>query len=149
MPHQPSPSSTTIRKRPRFITLAAVIFLLFSTFGWLRFQQAVVGSAWLNTLNIFPPPPYFALTGALWGLVGLLTAIALFTGWRSAPRITLIAAGFFVLSYWLDYLLFNQSPAAFQSLIFEITISLLGLLFAAFLPRLPGSRRFFNESSGN
>ena len=141
--------SPLMRKRPLLIKLAAIIYLLFSTFGWLRFQQATAGAAWLNALGISPPPPYIALTGISWGLAGLLAAIAIFLGWRSAPRLALAAASLIVISYWLDFGLFNQSPIQFGSLIVEIMVSLFGLLAAAFLPRLPGPRRFFDETSGD
>jgi hypothetical protein len=141
--------SKSIRKRPRFITMAVVIYLLFSIFGWLRFQQATDGATWLKALDISPPPPYIALTGISWGLVGLLAAIAIFMGWRSGPRLALGAAGFFVISYWIDFGLFNQSPVQIESLMVEIIASLSGLLAATFLPRLPGPRRFFDETSGD
>ena len=149
MDPESSSFSPSIRKRPRIIYLAAVIYLLFSIFGWLRFQQATAGATWLKALDISPPQPYIALTGISWGLAGLLAAIAIFMGWRSGPRLALGAAGFFVISYWVDFGLFNQSPIQFESLIVEILASLSGLLGATFLPRLPRPRRFFDETSGD
>lgn len=137
------------RKRPRIITLAALVYLLFSILGWLRFQQTISASEWLNGLDIFPPPIYIALTGTSWGLIGLWAAVALFMGRRSAPLLAQIAAAFIVTSYWLDYFLFSQPPFHLKNNVFEIIISLFGLLAAACLPRLPASQRFFNETSGS
>jgi len=136
-------------KRPRLIKLAAIIYLLISMFGWLRFQQAIAGSAWLHALAIFPPYPYIALTGMAWGLAGLSAAITIFIGWRFAPQLALIVTGFIVATYWLDFVLFNQSPVQLNDILFELIVSLAGLLAIIILPRLPGPKRFFDEKSGN
>jgi hypothetical protein len=48
-----------------------------SIYGWLRFQQSL--SLWkiLIQIGIWPGPLYLAISGAVWGMLGLIAVLGI------------------------------------------------------------------------
>jgi hypothetical protein len=114
-------------RRPFWVSVIAVIFLLLAAVGWLRFQQTLASWNLLSELGVWPGPLYLALSGAAWGMPGLPAAWGLWTGRRWAVRFAWPAAGFYPLTYWVDRLFLTRSPQALAAWPFWLGVSLLWL----------------------
>ncbi len=118
--------------------------------GWLRLWLSVVNWYWLaNVAGVFPGPFYLAVTGALWGLVGLATLLWVLLRRCRRVLVTFSAILFFALTYWLDRLFFAQVGGVGENVTFAVGITLLGLLYCcwALLP-LPKLRARFHKQNG-
>jgi hypothetical protein len=76
-----SPEKSRKQKSKRFplsLIFLMLGFLVVSVYGWLRLQQSLVLWEILSLIEIRPGPAYLAASGAAWGIVGLVTVIALF-----------------------------------------------------------------------
>lgn len=118
--------------RSIFLKLLILGFLLLSWFGWLRLVQALSQADFLEALGVHIPVLYLALSGAAWGVAGIVCAVALWThqGWASwtARITTLVCAAW----YWLDRLLLAIPGASQVNVPFAIGLCLV-LAAAVFL----------------
>jgi hypothetical protein len=129
----------------RTLSLKALTFgmLIFSSFGWLRLQQAVSDWSFLVQLGIQPGPLYQALGGVLWGLLGPIAAISLWYRLTWSVVFTETAVLVFAASYWLDRLALSRSAVSQTNLFFAIGLTIVGIIYTfGVVERLKGA---FNE----
>ncbi|HEX9018232.1 MAG TPA: hypothetical protein VF806_03550 [Anaerolineaceae bacterium] len=116
-------------KRSFFLGLLIVGYALFSLAGWVRLVETILDWHWLSFAGLWPGPLYLAVTGVLWGLVGLVGAIWLWrrvNGWRLAGSgVALLLA----LTYWVDQLLVASLDRYGSNALFGALITFLGLLY--------------------
>jgi len=115
----------------RILSLKVLVLgmLMFSLFGWLRLQQSVSSWVFLIQLGIHPGPLYLALSGTLWGMLGLTSAVSL---WYCLPWSFIFSEGtavMFVASYWLDRLALSHPAAGQSNLLFAIGLTIIGLIY--------------------
>ena len=130
--------------RPKSVTLLAVGVLTLA--GYYFYRVILVAAQWDFLIDLFPNsyiPYYLALTGVLWGIVGMVIGWGLLRGHHWAPRITQIVVVIFTLYWWFDNLFLASDPAVQTSVLFRLiaTIFLLGLIFLI-LAR-PGAKLYF------
>ena len=127
-------------QRPHlWIRLLALIFVLLSGLGWIRFEQTLAHWGLLLEFGARPGPLYIAAGGILWGLAGLPPAFGLMTrrGW--GPPLARWVAPVYPLSYWADRFLFSSAQGGMQNWVFALVITALWLVYVQLA--LPGSLR--------
>jgi hypothetical protein len=112
----------------RFLLLLAGLFVL-SVYGWLRFQQSL--SLWkiLIQIEVWPGPLYLAISGAAWGLMGLIAVLALFFRLTWAIQYTKVIVLLMAAWYWFDRLVLVQSEAARTNLVFMALLTILAVIY--------------------
>lgn len=125
------------------LELLVIILLLVGGFGALRFYQALRDWNMLLSFELPVHPLYFALSGAVWTIGGIGSALGLWLRWRWAPVVTRLAVVVCALWYWVEALLFRHSAldAANRPFALAMTVLLLGYAFGTLA--LPRQVRFF------
>ena len=103
--------------------------LFFSLTGWLRLYPSIQDWKLLTSLGIFPGPLYLAVYGAVVGLFGAAAAVSLWLRRPWAPRAVQIGALAAAAWYWLDRLLFTQSPSSWINWPFSAGMTVICVLF--------------------
>ena len=111
-------------------------FALISFTGWLRMVYTIQNWYWLSFARVWPGPEYLAITGAVWGLIGLFAVGSL---WMNRPWSRLAGLGaalVYALTYWADRLLFSRAPDSQSNALFALlaTLVALGVALLALLP---------------
>jgi hypothetical protein len=115
--------------------------LTVSALGLARFALA-----WsLPPLPLTVAPWYLALSGGVWGLLGLTAACGLFLGAGWAPGLTRWAGLALTAWHWGDRILFLRSDYARQSWPAALALSVMALGFVFWSLSRAGVRRFFEE----
>ena len=96
----------------------------------LRFQQAIANWNFLLQLGIYPGPLYLAFGGALWGILGLFAALALWYRLTWSAIATEVSVLLFAASYWIDRLVFNRSAVTQTNGFFAVGLTILGLIYS-------------------
>jgi hypothetical protein len=140
-------SETQARRRPSGVTLLSGLVLTFAAINLVRMSQAVI--RWQFLEDLLPIAPiYLVITGLAWGVFGLITAVMIFWGKRSAPW---LAAGlYFGYSgyYWIDRIFMPGYPGKNGSWPFLLMVNCgLGLWGCWILTR-PKARKFFEGLHG-
>jgi hypothetical protein len=130
-------------KRTFELKMLVVGMLVAAFFGFLRFQQTLRYWDLLLRMQAEPGPVYMAVSGLLWGLVGIFTAGVLWLGRPWAARAGRIAAVVIAGSYWGERLLLYRSPASQANALFAALITVVLVAFAFGVLALPRQRRFF------
>jgi hypothetical protein len=113
------------KRRPISFLLLVFALLLMSIYGWLRFQQSLILWNTLIEIEVWPGPLYLAISGAAWGMIGIITAIGLFLRQAWAWRLTRFAVFVIAIWYWFDRLVLVQSEAAQSNWAFMALLTLL------------------------
>jgi hypothetical protein len=124
--NQTAPSRARWR---RFFLAAAFLYL--GLLGAARVQQSLIDWDLLLELGVRPGPLYLAVSGALWGVLGLAAALLAYVRRRWAGRTVFAIGLIFTLSYWADFLAFTRAAEMMTNWPFALGASLLGLLYCA------------------
>ena len=107
--------------------LVWLAFALVTVSGWLRMIHAIRNWHWLTFAEIWPGPLYLAVTGGLWGMVGLVVVLFLFLRWPWSRLAAFGAALLFALTFWADRLLFSRAPGSQSNALFALLVTLLSM----------------------
>lgn len=121
---QPTKIENRHQTRPSSVTLLAYGVLSFAGINLLRLYQTVIQWEFLAELLPFPPL-YLAVSGLVWGAVGLLAVWGLWRGACWAPGFTQLLALAYLIFYWLDRLLLATQHTNW---LFAIAGSVFGLV---------------------
>jgi hypothetical protein len=99
----------------------------------------------LPALPLTIPPAYLALTGAVWGGLGLVVARGLFVGRRWARGATAALALAFVVWYWADRTLLVQTDYADRTWPSAAVASIVLLAGVGYLLTRSGTRRYLRR----
>lgn len=123
--------------------LLALGMLVVSLLGWLRLQFVIGAWQFLQQTGVQPGPPYQAIMGAVWGVGGLVCAVALLARWRWAPRVTRLTV--FVLAgwYWIDLFAFTRAPDALTNWPYQLVLTLACVGFTVAVLALDRQKRYF------
>jgi hypothetical protein len=127
--------------RDRSVTLLALGVLTFAGISLLRLYQVLVQWGFLAEILPFSPL-YLALTGLVWGLVGLVLGWGLLRGRTWAPGFTRLVALAFLIYFWLDRLLLARQTTNWP---FAAVMSLLVLALVFWTLSRRKARIFFGE----
>ena len=133
-------------KRPFSVTLLALSVLSFAVIYLVRFGAALAEWSFLASLSLSVPPLYLAVTGLIWGSVGLVLYPGLWFGKPWAKKAVFVAAPVYGLYYWLEQLFIMDSPLRNANWPFQIFFSIGLLVIAFWVMRRPAIRNYFGES---
>jgi len=123
------------KKRSIGFWLLIIAFALLALSGWQRVAASLAAAYWLTQAGANPGPLYLTISGALWGVVGLLAAGWLFFYGRAYRWVVLGVALLMFFTYWADRLLVSRADGLGANIGFAILASLFGLGFTAFVLR--------------
>lgn len=112
------------RRRPIGVTLLLWLVLCLSAWGLLRFAGAL---RWWDVLyenGARLSPLYLSITGAAWGVAGVVLLWSIFSIRRWAYIAVPICISVWLAEYWIERIFF-QGPRS--NLVFMIVVSVLGL----------------------
>ncbi len=118
------------RKTSFWVRLLALCFLASALLGWLRCGQAVASWRVLNEMGFWPGPLYLALTGAAWGVVGLLAGAGLWFSTAFSRGFARLAAVFLPATFWADRAWFSGAADRFSNGEFLLGATAIWLVFA-------------------
>jgi hypothetical protein len=145
----PSSQSLNRAKRPIWITLLCLFFLVLGILGCLRVWEAVQQWSLLVELKAWPGPLYIVAGGAVWGGLGLLASVALAIGFAWGPILAEAAILIVLASYWVDRTLSVQVGASFVNWPFMLVVSVAGIVYTFWAVSRPASRKFFRKQNQN
>ena len=133
------------RRRPRSVTWLAVGVLMLTGIQFVRLYNTLSKWDYLHTLSLSVPPVFFAITGMIWGTIGLALWWGLWRGKSWAVRHTRIAAIVFALYYWIDRLFLMINPLRVTSYPFAIGMTFILLAATMWILSRPKAQLFFGE----
>jgi hypothetical protein len=129
-------------RRPFLLKVLAAGFLVLAWLGFLRLEGTLadwqVLAGYLSTTLLI----YISASGAIYGLAGLVSALALWFGTRHASMISRASAAGVFVWYWADRIWLTHSPFAQTNLVFALIASILAFLFALLVPTLPAVKNY-------
>ncbi len=122
------------RLRWRRILLAALLLYL-AVLGVSRLRLAVQDWSLLQSLGARPGPLYLAVSGGAWAAAALAAAGLTFAQAPWAGRAVFGAVLALAAGYWLDFLALTRAAEMMGNWPFALAVTLLGLLFCAWVTR--------------
>lgn len=127
MPTNTSTRST--RPKPFFYWALWAGFLIFSLSGWVRMADVIYNWYWYTRFGVDPSPLYLAVSGGVWGVIGVFPLI-----WMALRRpwyrlVSLISALLYAILFWLDRLLIVPVRGAPDNDLFALPVTILLLIF--------------------
>lgn len=116
----PSPRKA---RRSAVLIILSLVTLLLSLLGWVRLIQGVANWRLLGEIGPAVLPFYLALSGFLWGIIGLAAAVGVWLRQRWALILLGCAVTSFTLWYWLDRAFLSANPAANTNWLFGLVLS--------------------------
>ena len=132
--------------RPFYVTLIIFGVLLFIVApNLIRMVQAIID--WQFLANLLPISPlYLVMTGAIWGIGGLIVSVGLWRGWPRMRSIALWCGAAYVLYYWIDRLLLRSSSLGKSNETFVIAASIIFVGLMVFALTRPRVKLYFGET---
>ncbi|MBM3136591.1 MAG: hypothetical protein FJZ98_00200 [Chloroflexi bacterium] len=127
------PFARKLRQWRRRILIA--IPAVYALVGWLRLDGALTYREYFATLNLWPRPIYFAITGGLIGVTFSLAAFLWLLHWRYAAVYTRWLAIVFLIWFWVDRIWLSVREAFFHQLETGILITLITIVWVFILIR--------------
>lgn len=115
--------------RPFPLKVLAIGLVIFSVLGCMRFSQALIEARMLVTITIAPLPAYWLVTGAIWGLIGVISVILLWLRYTWSLWLISVGTGLFTVWFWLDKALVQSNPGRWSNWIFLAILNLVALVF--------------------
>lgn len=116
-------------RRPFPLKVLALGLVVFSILGWMRFSQGISEENMLATITAAPLPIYWLITGAIWGLIGIVSAVFLWLRYTWSLWLIGVGTGLFTLWFWLDKALIQSNPDRWSNWLFIAIIFVVALVF--------------------
>jgi len=130
-------------KRPFLVTLFAVLVLMITCINLIRFIEALRLWDFLESLPGVSPP-YIALTGLFWAVLGFPLTWGLWRGYPQAPLAARILVLAYAAYYWLDRLFVAHTVNASSNWLFAAVTTLIMILLVYWI--LSRSADYFRNS---
>lgn len=132
---KPSSQSPVKHKRTLWVWVLILGFLALSIYGWSRMIYSWLNVYWLNFAGVRPGPVYLQMTGALWGLIGLIAVVWVYRQRNGFQVIGTIAALLMALMYWADRILYNRAGGSAPNTLFAVLMTILLLAYTGLVLR--------------
>lgn len=126
----------------------ALLVLSFTVVNLIRFYQAITLWDMLTSLSLSVSPLYLALSGLVWGLVGLPLSWGIWRGRAWARRALWLSALSFAGYYWVDRFIVASDPGRWVYWPFRLGATLALLLLVYWIFSRPRVKAFFGEPHG-
>ncbi len=133
-------------KRPFSVTFLTWVVLIITSLNWLQLVEVIRRWEFLRSLDPAPPVIYLAITGLVWGLLGICLVWGLFLGRSWAPWLMQVISVIYTAYYWLDRLFFADFSAIANRWSFTLGLTITLLVFIFWLFSRPKTKEFFNQS---
>lgn len=130
-------------KRPFGVTLQLWMVLSLSAWGVMRLAASLHAWDVLYEYGASLSPLYLSITGAGWGVAGIVLFSGLWKGMPWARFATMTSIIVWLLEYWLERIFF-QSPRA--NLPFALVCLIVVFIVSWSVTTLPGTKSFFEKS---
>ncbi len=134
-------------KRPNSVTWLAAGVLIFVTINITRFITAVQQWTFLSDLPLSVSSFYFAITGLIWAITGLLILWALWIGKEWTPRVIKVYVVLFAIYYWLERWLVKTNPIMNTGWTAAAIITIFVIILVLWITSRPAMRKFFGENN--
>ena len=124
-----NPSSQIRPKRSAVLIILSVVTLVVSLLGWLRLLVAVGGWDYLGEIAPAVLPVYLAISGMIWALIGMVSAVGIWFRKRWALILLACAVASFTIWYWMDKLLLSANPEANSNWGFSLVLTICILMY--------------------
>ena len=116
-------------RRPASVTFLAVLVLTIGGLNLIRVAQTLLQWSFLEELLPISPA-YFALTGLIWGLLGLVLIWGLWRGETWVPKLLRVSSLIYVIYIWVDRLLVRDPSSRSVNELFSalLTVSVLVII---------------------
>ena len=133
-----------IFKRPWQIYPLLLIIVIFTTSNWARVWNSVQLMDFLNELPLSVSPWYLMISGAVWGLLGILAAVIMvWRGCSRAPWMVPLMAAAYSVNFWIEQLFIMVSPLRRVNWPFVIVADIIIVIFAFITFKQPGMGEFY------
>lgn len=114
----------------RSLLLSGMVFcmLYFSFLNWLRMIETIRDWNFLMELGLAPLPLYYVISGAVWGLVGVVAGVGLWMRQHWCLLLTAILVGLYAVWYWLERLFLTGSLTSMTNWLFTLGLTVLLVL---------------------
>jgi len=130
------------RKRPRGVTILALLVLYTTIFNLARFYQAI--HKWFLLQQFLPfSPLYLIISGLIWGLIGLVIFWILWRGFAWAPKIAIGGITLYMLFFWFDRLLMPSYPQRNANASFYVIVCIVIVFFTVWVCFRTNNKAFF------
>jgi len=127
-----------VKKRPRSVTLLAILVLIIAIINILRFALSIRYWVFLSSRSAVSPL-YLALTGLVWSVAGAAVIWGLWYAKSWAPKLMRAVGLTYALYYWLDLIFLKDHPISGTSgtvvallptnWLFAAILTVIGLVF--------------------
>ncbi len=132
-------------KRPLSVSLLCGVVLIVAVMNLVRLAQSLASWKFLETL-LPVSPAYLAVTGLVWGLLGLLAAWRLWQGQAWARWFGLAFIISFSVYYWVDRLFLPGYPGRNSNWLFSAGMNLLLIAISVWILARSMAKRFFEAT---
>jgi len=128
-------------KRPKSITLIAVIAFMFAMLNLIRAVQAIKQWQFLTTVLSYAPV-YQLLSGMVWFLCGLALFWNIWRGKAKTPLFIILGGVLYSIYYWIDRFAISSTPFD-SNWLFILVINGLFLIFIGWSLTRKNTQTFF------
>ena len=121
------------------------VVLIVAGMNLVRLGQSLASWKFLETL-LPVSPAYLAVTGLVWGVLGLLAAWRLWQGQAWARWFCLAYIGSFSVYYWIDRLFLPGFPGRNSNWLFAAVINFLLIALSVWILVQPKAKRYFEAT---
>jgi hypothetical protein len=131
-------------RRPSGVTHLAWLLLLVAGWNLARFGQSLV--QWSVLSELLPFSPYYpAISGAVWGVSGLVLSWGIWRGLPWVRRLYWLYLGAYTLYFWIDRIVLAGYPGRNQNWPFLASVNLLVWAYSLWIMSRKKTRTFFGE----
>jgi len=121
------------RIRPISVSILVVLVLFFTAINVIKAITSLNSLDFLIALVPEVPLYYLAISGATWGIIGLILALLLFLGRKSSVTLARITFILYPITYWLEKIFIAERFLIQQRWRFELMVTLLFIVFSFWL----------------
>jgi hypothetical protein len=110
-------------RRSAVLIILAGVTLAISLVGWLRLLVAIGGWNYLGEIAPAVLPVYLAISGMIWALIGMVSAVGIWFRKRWAVILLGCAVISFTVWYWLDRLVLSANPDSNANILFSLVFT--------------------------
>jgi hypothetical protein len=133
-------------KRPLSVSLLCAVVLIVSVMNLVRLGQSLASWNFLETL-LPVSPAYLAVTGLVWGVLGLLLAWRLWQGQAWARWFGLAFIIAFSIYYWIDRLFLPGYPGRNFNWLFSAAMNILLIALSVWILTRAKAKKFFEATN--
>ena len=132
-------------QRPWAITFLALIVFKITGMQWMKCIMAIQHWETLKEVPTLVSPLYLVVKGGVWGILGLPLTLGLWKGKAWTRPGAKVVSVVFILNAWIDRLWIATPNFLKTRWLFDLGLSILGLIFLFVALHLPASKIFFEK----